>query len=77
MNSAQIHRLEVIRSSVEDLHSEIEYILDAERVKYDHMSGGLRQTFRGEEICNAINELETIDHAFDTIDESLWNIIYF
>lgn len=77
MNSAQKQRLEVIRSSFEDLYCELEGILDAEREKYDNMSEGLQQTPRGEEISNAIDELETIVDVFETIDESLENIIYY
>lgn len=63
MNSAQKQRLEIISSSVEDLYCELVGFLDAERERYDNMSEGLQQTSRGEEISNAIDELETIVDA--------------
>lgn len=75
MNSAQKQRLEEIRISVKDLYSELEEMLDDERDKYDNMSEGLQQTSRGEEISNAIDELETIVVNFELIGDSLENII--
>lgn len=63
-----IERLHEIKSTFEDVLTDVEGVRDEEQESYDNMPEGLQQTERGEIAQEAIDKLDEVYSALEDLD---------
>jgi len=75
MNKQRRKWLEDVIAKIEEAQSEVQNIAEEERESFDNMPEGLQEGERGQQISENADDLEGVDSDFDSILETLNEIL--
>ena len=75
MNKQRRKWLEDVIAKIEEAQSEVQNIAEEERENYDNMPEGLQEGERGQTISENADDLEGVDIDFDSILDTLNEIL--
>lgn len=75
MNKSRRKRIENVIEQLEELQLEISEIADEEQESYDNLPDNLNDTERANNMAENIDDLSELDQEFDSIKDTLQEIL--
>lgn len=75
MNKERRKRLEDVITQLEELQCEVASIAEEEREAYDNIPDSLNDTDRANQLCENADDLDCVDGDFESLLDSLREII--